>query len=50
MLVHFCDSKKPWDPEALACSYNEYPYKDEAVELWEQIREQYAKKEIPPQV
>lgn len=50
VLVHFCGSKKPWDPEALACSYNEYPYKDEAVELWDQIRERYAKKEIPPQV
>lgn len=49
-LVHFCGSKKPWDPEALACSYNEYPYKDEAVELWREIEDQYGKPEIPPGV
>jgi len=44
VFLHFCGSKKPWDSEALACDKNEYPYKDEAVDLWRQIRERFGKK------
>ena len=43
VLLHFCGCKKPWDPEALVRSADEYPYKDEAVFVWKQIAERYGK-------
>lgn len=44
VFLHFCGSKKPWDPKALACSKDDYPFKDEAVDLWRQIKERFGKK------
>jgi lipopolysaccharide biosynthesis glycosyltransferase len=41
VLLHFCGSKKPWDAKALACGTDEYPYKEEAVELWQQLVRKY---------
>lgn len=41
VLLHFCGSKKPWDAKALACGPDEYPYKEEAVELWQQLVRKY---------
>ena len=41
VFVHFCGSKKPWDPAALQCSENEYPYKEKAVELWNSLYNKY---------
>lgn len=41
VFVHFCGSKKPWDPLALKQPESEYPYKDEAVRLWSSLYNKY---------
>lgn len=41
VFVHFCGSKKPWNREALACTTEEYPYKEEAVQLWSSLYNKY---------
>lgn len=43
VFVHFCGSKKPWSAKALECSKVDYPYKDEAVELWQELVTKYGK-------
>ena len=43
VILHFCGSLKPWEP---MCSYmdeSSYPYKKEAIELWNKLSRKYRK-------
>ena len=42
IIVHFCGQNKPWNANSIPDLY--YPYKNEAVECWNQIQRKYGKK------
>lgn len=43
VIVHFCGQNKPWSSTALNLPLSEYPYKEEAVQLWRDIEAKYGK-------
>lgn len=45
VFLHFCGMNKPWNVGAAKADLNQYPYRDEAINIWNDISRRYGRTE-----